>query len=227
MLKNVLLTGAAAAALAAVSFPARADNIVTNSWYTGHFTGSETPLLGNSGIPALNTKDPILPNPITQPLALAAPIANGLQSATITLQHGGFLSATDAQTSGDQFRMFVNGIAATPAASGPTTMVSSGLQTWNDLDLITNALSGLPSLPVDGDRTCGINISCALADPSYSSGMFYLPAGHDTTTGRFLGTIANGNTNLIVGPGPDAGLAGAVRHRVVGSGRGNQATTIA
>jgi hypothetical protein len=223
MLKHVLLTGTAAIALVAISIPARADNIGTNSWYTGHFAGSGTSLGDASEIAVLNITDPVLRNPTNQPVDAATSIADGLLSATISSQHHNFLLATDGQTSGDRFQLFVDGNAATPDATSATTMVSSGLQPDNDLAVNANALGGVPSSPVAGDRTCGI-VSCALAGPDYSSGPFYLPAGQDTNTGKFTGNTANRDTDLFVGPAPRAdsltlfatgllGLGAAIRRR--------------
>jgi len=217
MLKNFLLAGAAVGALAAAAVPARAaDNITTNTWYTGHFTATGTALLGNSGIPALNTTGPILPNPTIQPTALAAPYTNGVLTAIVTLVHGGTLLVTDVQTSGDQFQIFVNGNPAAIAPAGATGIVPGGQQSYNGADVKSNDLDGLTSLPLSTtDNSCGIDIKCALADANYSSGTFYLPAGTDTITGKFLGTIANGDMDLIVEtPEPDTlsvlglGLAG-------------------
>ena len=109
MLKNVLLAGAAIAALASVSVPARADNIVVNQWYAGRFTASNTPLLGG-GNPG--THGPILPWPKFGN-AIPAPVP----AWVITMYSYGTLTVTDVETSGDRFQLFDNGVAMVPAAS--------------------------------------------------------------------------------------------------------------
>jgi hypothetical protein len=190
MLKNVLLAGAAAVALAAVAVPAHADNIVSDQWYTGHFTTTGTPLLGNtfSGTSAdLGTNGPTLTNP--NPNALQAPVTGAAFSAIITMPSGGgFLTVTDVETPGDQFQINVNGVAATPAPASASP-----------LDVGQQSLAGgLTSAPSAGpDDSPPENIAAALANPEFSSGTFYLPAGTDTITGTFLGTIASGNFDMI------------------------------
>jgi hypothetical protein len=186
MLKNVLLAGAAVVALAAVSVPARADSIVTNQWYTGSFTANPTtalskPLLGGG---TLGTNGPVLPGGVAN--AIATPTnGGGLLQAIITMPSGGYLTVTDVEQSGDQFLIYVNGVAATPYAYSQLSPAGqAGLGT------------GYTSVPTDGD-TIGENISGALADSNFSSGTFYLPAGTDTITGYFEGTIASGSVDYI------------------------------
>lgn len=183
MLKNVLLAGAAAVALTAIAAPARADTIVTNQWYTGHFTASNTPLLGGTII-ALGTHGPVLPSGTAN--AIVAPTAGAL-SAVITMgAAGGYLVVTDVQTSGDKFNIQVNGSNASAATSGltPAGQASSG--------------GGDTSVPGStSDTSCIEDISCALGDANYSSGTFLLPAGVDTITGTFLGVIGFGDFNFI------------------------------
>ena len=99
MLKKFLLIGTAAVALGAVSLQARADNIVTNQWYSGGFTGTPSPLVGPF---ATGTNGPVLPNP-NKANALPTPTSGGLLTAIITLPHGGKLLVTDVEASGDQF----------------------------------------------------------------------------------------------------------------------------
>jgi hypothetical protein len=187
MLKHVLMTGAAVVALASVAVPARADNIVVDQWYTGHFTVTGTPLLGNtfSGTGAdLGTNGPTLGNP--NPNALAAPLTTGAFSAIITMPTaGGYLTVTDVEQSGDVFNILVNGVAATPYSY--SQLVPAGQ---------AGLVGGNTSVPTPG-HTVGENISAALSDPFFSSGTFYLPGGTDTITGTFLGTIANGNFDFI------------------------------
>jgi hypothetical protein len=190
MLKNILLAGAAAVALTAIAAPARADNIVTNQWYTGSFTTTGTPLAASAS--ELGTNGPLLAAPNAG--ATTAPGTGGVGlgplSMTITLPSGGYLLVTDVEASGDQFSISVNGGSATSAAAGATGLVPGGQQS-----------SGSDtSAPGFDDDSCGENISCALLDGDYSSGTFSLPAGTDTITGTFLGSVGNGRVDLIVEP---------------------------
>lgn len=190
MLKKVLLTGVAGAALSVAGTAAHAnpvDNITTNTWYTGHFTGTPSPLL--KGHPAdLGTNGPILPNISKQPTALPAPgTAGGVMAATITLPHGGTLLVTDVEDSGDRFAMFVNSANAAPAPPGATGLIPGGQQ----------AIGSFTSVPAAG-HFVGENITAALLDPFFSSGTFVLPPGTDTITGIFAGPNFTGNMDLIV-----------------------------
>jgi PEP-CTERM motif len=195
MLKKVLLLGASAIALGAITAPARAapvgrDNIRTNQWYTGSFTTSNTPLLAGPII-GLGTNGPVLPN-FNKGNALPAPGNGGtpnLLTAIITLPHGGTLLVTDVEESGDRFAMFVNGNPAVQAPAGATGLIPGGQQ----------SIGNLTSVPCNFcDISAGQNISTALSDANYSSGTFYLPAGTDTITGTFLGVVGFGDVNLIV-----------------------------
>lgn len=185
MLKKLLLTGVAAAALSVAGTAAQADNIVTNTWYTGSFSGTPSPLTGPK-FGVLGTNGPVLPNP-TKANALGAPSVGGVLSATITLPHGGFLLVTDVEDSGDRFNMSVNGVGATAAAAGATGLIPGGQQ----------AIGSLTSVPTAG-HSVNEDISAALSDPFFSSGTFFLPAGTDTITGTFIGSIGFGDMDLIV-----------------------------
>ena len=188
MLKNVLLAGAAAVALTAIAAPARADNIVFNQWYTGNFTTTGTPLLGGLGAGALGTNGPVLPNTTKAAALTAPPTAGGALNAVITVgSAGGYLLVTDVQASGDRFKMFVNGNAAVTAPAGATGLIPGGQQSVSP---------GETSAPTANDA-CGNDITCALLDGAFSSGTFVLPAGTDTITGTYLGTVTFGNFDLI------------------------------
>ena len=106
----------AAGALVVVSIPAQADTIVTNQWYESVFVGGVgNPLLVPGG--ASSTNGPILPSGTAN--AVGAPGSVGaILSAVITLPNGGFLTATDVASSGDQYMMDVNGSGATAALLG-------------------------------------------------------------------------------------------------------------
>lgn len=104
-IRTFLVATVAAASLAA---PALADNIQLNQWYSGFFTGTPSPLTGAG---AYGTHGPVLPGGFAN--AVGAPTAPW----SITLSKAGTLTVTDVQTSGDQFTLYDNGVAMTPAAS--------------------------------------------------------------------------------------------------------------
>jgi len=188
MLKNVLLAGAATVALAAVAVPAHADTIVLNQWYNGSF--GATPTMGPlssplSGGGATGTNGPLLPSPATGS-SLPTPTVGGFLNATIS-SPGGYLTVTDVEQSGDQFLIYINGVPATPALAGASGLIPGGQQAL---------AGGYTSVPTDG-HSVGEDIGAALADPYFSSGTFYLPAGVDTITGYFEGTIATGSVDYI------------------------------
>ncbi len=191
MLKNVLLAGAAIAALASVSVPARADNIVVNQWYAGNFAATGSPLLGG-GNPG--THGPILPWP-----AFGNAVAAPAPAWVITTSSGGTFTITDVETSGDRFQLFDNGVAMVPAASpfgpAPQNPGQAGLP------------GGLTSVPCAGCSTSVNDINAALGNANYSSATFYLPPGVSSVTGTFLGTIKFGDFNFIVETPEPAGLA--------------------
>lgn len=70
MLKNVLLAGAAAVALAAIAAPAHANVLSTNQWYAGHFTASNTPLLAGESRAATARSCPAARRPPSRRLPL-------------------------------------------------------------------------------------------------------------------------------------------------------------
>ncbi len=77
----------------------------------------------------------------------------------------------------------------TLAAPGTLTVLDGFLST-DRFELFDNLVSiGTTSAPIDGG-TCGSDISCALGDSSYSSGVFALAAGNHSLTGtQTLGTV--------------------------------------
>lgn len=211
MLKHFLRSTAAIAAIGAAGLaaaPAQADNIVVNQWYTGHFTTTPSPLFG--GAYTLGTHGPILAWPRFGN-AISAPAP----AWTITLSHGGTLTVTDVETSGDQFQLFDNGVAmaAAPSPFGPAPQnpgqVSPG--------------GGLTSVPCASCSFGVEDINAALGNANYSSATFRLLPGVNNITGEFLGTISYGDFNFIAEgvPEPAAwaimlvgfGLVGAAMRR--------------
>ena len=204
MFKNALLAGASAVVLIGISVSAHADTIVTNQWYNGSFgLTTPSPLLGpvHQG-----TDGPLLGGGVGD--SIGTPTVGGVLNGTITLPYGGYLTVTDVQTSNDQFNIQVNGTGATPftptenpldppgqagLAGGNTSIPSNGH---------VDGTNGCPGTPFAPGHTSE-DISCALADPLFSSGTFYLPAGTDTITGTFLGTVGNGDVDYIVEPAPE------------------------
>src|SRR5690606_35581913 len=77
----------------------------------------------------------------------------------------------------------------TLAAPGTLTVLDGFLST-DRFELFDNLVSiGTTSAPIDGG-TCGSDISCALGDSRYSSGIFALAAGDHSLTGtQTLGTV--------------------------------------
>jgi hypothetical protein len=103
----------------------------------------------------------------------------------ITLTHPGTLTVVDIQASGDQFQLFDNGVAMTPAASPFTGAGQNPGQA---------ALpGGLTSAPTAGAYV-GADINAALGNADFSSGTFQLSLGVNSITGTWLaGPNANGS----------------------------------
>jgi hypothetical protein len=172
----------ATVAAASLGLPAvAADNILLNQWYTASFAGTPSPLAPAA---AFGTNGPVLPGGFG--VAIATPTAPW----TITLTRGGTLTVTDLQTAGDQFTLFDNGIAMTPAASPFTAAGQNPGQ--------AGAAGGNTSTPgCIGCETGLGNINTALGDANYSSGTFQLGQGANVITGTFNGSIGNGDVDFI------------------------------
>ena len=190
---HLLTTALAAGTLCAISFAAptaaMADNIVLNQWYTGHFTGTPSPLFGNASF--ADTHGPVLPWPAFAN-ALPAPGSTGLPNGavwTITLSHSGTLTVTDVETAGDRFELWDNGVPMGPAASpfGPAPQ-NPGQAAVGNATSVPGCL---------GCETGVSDINYALGDSNYSSGTFRLHPGVNAITGEFIGSIGFGDFNFI------------------------------
>lgn len=104
----------------------------------------------------------------TIPLADPAATSVGNPAWTFTLTRPGTLFVTDAFESGDRFEIL-------------------------DFGTVIGRTSG----PNVGSQ-CGSDLSCALADPDFSSGSFLLGAGSHSISGTLLQTIAPGAGAFIV-----------------------------
>jgi hypothetical protein len=185
-MRKVLTAVIASGAIAAVAAPiaASADNIVLNQWYTGSFLSPPpSPLV--AGIQFnLGTHGPVLPGGFANAITAPAP------GWTITLSSSGTLTVTDIQASGDQFQMFDNGVAMTPA---PSPFNAAGQNPGQ-----AGLAGGFTSASTPGDRQ-QTDINAALGDAFFSSGTFWLSPGVNVITGTWL--VANnqgtGDMNFI------------------------------
>jgi hypothetical protein len=158
-------------------------------------TGAATAILSAVALPALavdnivqntwyaaqfTTGTPTAPTAVFGPGILPGTSPSGVLAPsgttwTITLTSAESLTVVDVEESGDQFAVSINGFAV-----------------------------GDTSLPTDG-ASVGECISCALANPDFSRGVFFLPAGTDTITMNFLGHIDFGDVDFFVGA-PQTGV---------------------
>jgi hypothetical protein len=197
-LKYFILAGVSVAAISTISVPASAlplQNIVANQWYTAGF-GTTT---GTSGLPGsatlgtqlgaispfgLGTNGPILPS--GSQTAVAAPSTSWI----IYVPSAGYLTITDADSSGDQFQLTDNGtfMAATTGSLGG----SAGL---------ANGLTSVPTTGAGLAFSAGNDIASALGNSNFSSGTFALVAGYNTFSATLYATTVNfsaGDANFIV-----------------------------
>lgn len=208
--KTFVLAGVSAASLATISVPALAipGGITGNAWYTGAFgTGILAQVGGSLGAGtgiATGTHGPILPT------GFQAEATNLTSSSwTITAPNGGYLTITDVEASGDQFKLSDNGTLMTPATG------AFGGQ--------AGLTGGLTSAPTLGDSSCIENINCALGDANYSSGTFALVDGENDITGVLAALTANsspGAFDLIfeLNAPPPTGAPEPATLAVVGAG---------
>ncbi len=162
---------------------AKADNIVTNQWYSAQFPCSSTCAL--QGPPYQTAIDgPVLPDGFAD--SINAPDGT---SWTITLTGTGTLTVTDLEQSGDQFQMFDNGVAMT-AASSPFT--AAGQNSGQ-----SSPGNGETSTPNPYVGNVGEDINLALGNPDFSSATFALGPGANDITGNFIDGIGYANMAFI------------------------------
>lgn len=179
------VAGMAAAGVFAISAPAFASNINTNTWYAGFFSSTNTPVHGGGSA----SNGPILPSG-TQASAVSAPSGT---SWTVTLSGAGYLTVTDIETSGDYFTVYDNGnpmALATGALGGQSGVISGGLS-------YTSTPCNYCAFSAD--------ISAALANPDYSSGTFALLPGVNNISFTFDGSVGYGDMAFIAEPVPEPG----------------------
>ncbi|RBP04649.1 putative secreted protein with PEP-CTERM sorting signal [Roseiarcus fermentans] len=174
---HVVTAAIVAGAIVSVVAPsaAFADNLVLNQWYGGQFS-SPGPLTGGV-YTSLGTDGPTFPTGFAN--AVAAPASPWV----ISLTHPGTLTVTDVQASGDQFELFDNGVAMTPAASPFTGPGQNPGQ--------SGQAGGFTSASTVGAYV-GADINAALGNKSFSSGTFYLSPGANAITGKLLAANTQG-----------------------------------
>jgi len=183
--KTSLFLAVGSMALSVLATPAFADNIVTDQWYTAHFGDNPpptSPVL--AGAFQLGVHGPLPGGGFGD--AIASPgVFGDAGSWVITLPSSGWITFTDMEISGDQFQIFIDGVAASLAVNNLTPSGQTGLA------------GGLTSTPNPNASSGVTDISVALADANYSSGTFALHSGTNTITANFLGTISNGDLSFL------------------------------
>jgi len=162
---------------------AKADNIVTNQWYSARFGESvPSPISG----PPYNvaTDGPVLPGGFAN--SIVAPTGT---SWTITLSGNGTLTVTDLQISGDLFQMYDNSVLMVFAASPFTAPGQNPGQ-------VTPG-SGYTSYPCVGCANAYEDINGALGNAYFSSATFLLSPGVNVITGDYVGSEGNGDMAFI------------------------------
>jgi hypothetical protein len=172
MRKHLFSAMIAGAALVLSAGTAAAAAINLNQWYTGKF-GSIIPsaVSGPSFAPGVN--GPLYGGGVAN--SIDAPAGT---SWTVTLSGPGLLTVTDLEVSGDEFQVFVNGVAATVATAW---VGQNGLP------------GGFTSTSCFGCSSVGSDISAALGNADFSSGTFLLFAGLNTINIDYIGRVSNGD----------------------------------
>ena len=190
MLRRLFVIALLAAVPAFFVTPAaKADNLVTNQWYSAQFgTVVPSPV---SGPPILDATDgPVLPGGFAN--SIDAPAGTSWQ---ITLTGTGTLTVTDLEDNGDQFQMFDNGNPMTAAAS-PFTAAGQN-PGW------TSPGNGDTSVPAPIAVKLGEDINAALGNTDFSSATFALTPGVNVITGDYIGSVGNGDMAFIAEATPE------------------------
>jgi hypothetical protein len=123
-------------------------------------------------------------------------------SFTITMTQPGYLVVADGFLAGDQFRIIVNAVDATPTTNNLTPSGQAGLT------------GGFTSVPCFNCEPSTNDISVALGNAHWSSGTFFLPAGLDTiimiAAASPFGAGAMAFYADVPGPIAGAGLPGLI-----------------
>lgn len=189
-MRNKRLLGAALTAaipLLCVSQVAKADNIISNQWYSASFgSGVPSPVSGPAFVDA--SDGPLLGGGFG--VSIDAPGS----SWTITLGGSGTLTAVDLEETGDQFQFFDNGVEMVAA---PSPFTAPGQNPGQ-----TSIGSGLTSIPCAGCGFDNEDINAALGDSSMSSATFLLNPGVNVITANYVGTVGNGDMAFIAETSP-------------------------
>ena len=181
-LKNIILTGVAAAALNAASVPAFAGtDLILNQWYTAGFTSAvgsvlNGPALGSGTTHALGTNGPVMPTGFAD--AIDAPVAPA-SPWQITLTGPAHITFVDMEFPNDQFEIFDG-------------MTSLGITSLPSFDTATVCAFG--TLP-------GLDISCLLGMPGFSHGSFDLATGTHVLSGKVVQSSSGGDVSFIIQDG--------------------------
>jgi hypothetical protein len=176
--KHLLAAAVAVGAIGAVAAPDTASAqaapaLSLNQWYTGNFVSpAPSALMGGVIQVFIGINGPVLPGGFAG--AVTAPAGAWVYD----LPFEGRLTVTDQEAAGDQFQMFDNGVAMTPA---PTIFHGPGQNPGQN-----GLAGGFTSMSnPDGDYVSG-NINLALGDAAFSSGTFWLSPGVNVITGTWL-----------------------------------------
>ena len=167
--------------------PVFADETINpGQWYTAQF-GEDVPSAvfgGNTSI-GVGTNGPLPGGGSEDAIATSTDVSVW----DVTLGSAGYLVVTDAEESGDKFEVLVNG---SPATVIPDTYLDPAGQ--------MGLAGGLTSDPWRGEYM-GTDIGDALSDANFSSGTFYLPAGTDTISFVYEGSVGNGDMDFFADEG--------------------------
>jgi hypothetical protein len=169
---------------------AKADNVVTNQWYTAQF-GSTVPSAVSGGTLFGDATDgPVLPGGFAN--SIDAPAGT---SWTITLAGNGTFTVTDLEDSGDQFQVWDNGV--------PMTGTWSPFNAPGQNPGWTSPGGGWTSVPCNNCVNLGDDINVVLGSPDFSSATFLLGTGVNVININYEGVIGNGDVAFIAEATPE------------------------